>query len=229
MALLFSLNLTQIFVLLLTQFSPLTLESLGHDILIDNVFPYLDEQDIMALRTTSKALGQFTLDPSVWHDQYFKTFGLQPNPFTTYKWPEMYRWRSKAGMFTWGQSSSGRLGYSYGEVSEADWSSGMARGICRPHAVPQLANSMVVSDVAGGGFSFSILTAQGKIFAIGELHEYPPRNLSRGRGRVYPMPARGPLPGPGPGGMFTVPRIGLPFFREANRNVERVKIGRAHV
>lgn len=180
----------------------------------------------MALRSTSKALGQFTLDPSVWHDQYFKTFGLQPNPFTTYKWPEMYRWRSKAGMFTWGQSSSGRLGYSYGEVSEADWSSGMARGICRPHAVPQLANSMVVSDVAGGGFSFSILTAQGKIFAIGELHEYPPRNLSRGRGRVYPMPARGPLPGPGPGGMFTVPRIGLPFFREANRNVERVIVPR---
>lgn len=213
---------------LLTQFST-TLESLGHDILIDNVFPYLDEQDILNLRSTSRSLSYYTSDPSVWHDLYFKTFGLQPNPFTTYKWPEMYRWRSKAGIFTWGDSTNGRLGYNFLDVPKEDRSSGMTRGICRPHAVPQLANSMVVSDVAGSGFSFSILTAQGKIFAIGELHAYPPSSISslRGQQRARPnlaLPPRGPIfRGPFP----HVPRIGQPFL--GNAEIPQITRPEAHL
>lgn len=175
-------------ILNLFLFSTITLESLGHDILVDYLFPYLRETEIRALACTSKTLNYYTSDPSVWHDLYFETFGLHPNPFTTTKWPEMFRWRSKASMFTWGSLDNGRLGYSKDDVPEGSLTP--RYGVCFPNAVPHLDN-LVVADVVCGGFSFAILTAGGEIFVTGELSSKRPTFPIR---RNLPVRGRGLLP-----------------------------------
>uniref|UniRef100_A0A060T4P8 ARAD1C42790p n=1 Tax=Blastobotrys adeninivorans TaxID=409370 RepID=A0A060T4P8_BLAAD len=155
------------------------LEELGHDVLVDYVFPYLDLKDILSLSATNHYIRSCAQDTAVWHDLYTKEFGLQPNPFTMRKWPEMYKWRSTAGVYTWGQSSLGRLGYSFNDLDEDKRTqSGVAnrlhmsdRGACKPNRVSKL-KATVVSDIVAGGYSFTILTGKGQLFGIGELREH---------------------------------------------------------
>lgn len=150
------------------------LESLGHDILVNNVFPYLSEDDLNTLGHMSPILKQFVDDPAVWHDLFYRTFGTQPNPFTAYNWPEMYRWRSKAGLYTWGEEGNGRLGYRLDTPNfpqDILTPSRFPHGVCRPHKVDSLTN-IVISDIVTGGFWSAILTAKGEIYGIGELTDY---------------------------------------------------------
>lgn len=177
--------------------------------MVDHVFPYLDEKDIINLENTSTILEDYTQDPSVWHDLYFQKFGLQPNPFTTYKWPEMYRWRSKAGLFTWGQSIGGRLGYVASEVEkEYQTDNDFRNGVCVPRSVSGLEN-LIVSDVVGSGYGFAVLTGEGDIYKIGELREFLPDGVNR---IVRPVPSMMPNVVPNiPLIGFQIPR--LPHFR----------------
>lgn len=152
--------------------STLTLESLGHDILVNGVFPYLSKNDIDQLKKVSPILNEYTNDPAVWHDLYYKTFGKQPNPFTIYDWPEMYRWRSKAGLYTWGESSFERLGYAARYLPSSELVPGRSvPGVCVPHPVESLTN-MSISDLVCGGYWSAILSADGDIYGIGELDDY---------------------------------------------------------
>ncbi|VVT54215.1 uncharacterized protein SAPINGB_P003964 [Magnusiomyces paraingens] len=151
------------------------LESLGHDILVNHVFPYLSEKDIMTLAGMSSVLHNYANDPAVWHDLYFKTFGMQPNPFTEFNWPEMYRWRRHAALYTWGEGNNGRLGYNILDgfiPQEALTPERFPRGVSLPQKVPGL-DKMVISDVVTGGYWTAILTATGDIYGIGELGSRP--------------------------------------------------------
>ncbi|CAN6639153.1 hypothetical protein TRVA0_017S01530 [Trichomonascus vanleenenianus] len=147
------------------------LAALGHDVLVNGVFPYLSEEDIQAVGATCRVLREYTSDPAVWHDQFFKTFGLQPNPFTMYKWPEMYRWRRMAGLYTWGSSGSGRLGFTLSDIGDEYRTQAGENGIIKPKKVDQL-GSLVLSDVVAGGYGFTVLTGDGRLYGIGELQEY---------------------------------------------------------
>lgn len=169
---------------------------MGHDVLVDGIFPHLEAKDIFNLSCTSRTLNYYTSDPSVWHDLYFATFGGQPNPFTSTKWPEMYKWRSRAGMFTWGNLDRGRLGYLRDSVPKEAISN--FNGVCIPQLVTQL-KKLVVSDVAGAGFSFALLTGDGQIFTMGQLSERIPPTTGGHVGTVVHLNAplhfpRGPLP-----------------------------------
>lgn len=128
-------------------------------------------------------------DPAVWHDLFFKTFGQQPNPFTMYKWPEMYRWRSKAGFFTWGSLGAGRLGFMPQDIEEEYKTAGGERGVCRPKRVEQL-GSTVVADMVSGGFSSTILTAHGQLYGTGDLHTYGIGNPVHTTPGVVALPIR---------------------------------------
>lgn len=152
------------------------LESLGHDILVNYVFRYLSEEDILKLGTLSPILKEYTNDPAVWHDLFFRTFGTQPNPFTIYNWPEMYRWRSSAGLYTWGEASKGRLGYLLDDPSipeEIKTPEHFHQGVCRPHQVKFPEEQLAISDVVSGGWWSAIVTAKGDIYGIGELDDHP--------------------------------------------------------
>lgn len=142
------------------------------------MFPYLDERGIANIGRVNKTLREFTKDPAVWHDLYYKTFGLQPNPFTEYKWPEMYRWRRKASLYTWGSRAMGRLGYSYDEIEPLYRSTGREFGVCRPKKVERV-GSIVISDIVAGGYSFTILTGEGKLIGIGDLESSSIRRTRR--------------------------------------------------
>lgn len=112
----------------------------------------------------------------------------------------MYRWRSKAGLFTWGQSVGGRLGYSINEVEEEYRPDSQFRnGVCLPRSVPGMEN-LIVSDVVGFGYGFAILTAEGDVYKIGELQEYVPRGINR---IIRPVPSFGPTVTP------NIPLIGF--------------------
>lgn len=191
------------------------MESLGHDVLIDGVIPYLDEPDIISLSMVSKALNAYISDPSVWHDLFFKKFGFQPNPYSSDKWPEVYRWRSKAGLYTWGETTGGRLGYLLSDVPQSLKTDGRTfhPGVCKPFVVEKL-SQLILSDVAGAGFSFSVLSGAGDIYGVGELYDYLPMELrNNGRSiRAYPVFRGGPLIGRF--GFPAVPRIGIPFIEE---------------
>lgn len=155
-----------------------SLEYLGHDVLVNGVFPFLSEKDIKALSQVSPLLKAYTEDPAVWHDLYFKAYGTHPNPFTVYNWPEVYRWRSSAGLYTWGSAENGRLGYLISDPKIPDslkspqtgWRGGI--GICRPYPVESL-SGISISDIVSGGYWNAVLSADGKIYGIGELHAHP--------------------------------------------------------
>lgn len=148
--------------------------------LVDHVFPNLEEKDIERIGGVNKTLHEYTKDPAVWHDLYYRTFGMQPNPFTEYKWPEMYRWRKTASLYTWGSRALGRLGYGYDEIEPLYRATGREFGVCLPKKVHQL-GSIVISDVVAGGYSFTILTGEGKLIGIGDLESRSPH---RARKRV---------------------------------------------
>ncbi len=137
---------------------------LGVDIIISGIIPFLDVNDIKSLSLVSTAVNQIVTDPSVWRLLYIRTFGFQPNPFSEYKWPEMYKWRATASLFTWGQANGFRLGYDSHKVPDGygdKWNS-----VYKPLQVPGLENT-VLSDIAATGFNFVVLSANGKLYCIG--------------------------------------------------------------
>jgi SCF-associated factor 1 len=153
------------------------LQNLGTDVLVDYLFPYLSQEDIFAVSLTCRALYRITSNPSVWHDLFFRTFGLQPNPFTIHKWPEMYRWRSRASLYTWGLASGGRLGHVARDVASEYAASGAMPGVCVPKKV-EAVESTVVSDIVAGGYSLTILTIKGELYGVGEVKESRPGTVS---------------------------------------------------
>lgn len=185
-----------------------SLEYLGHDVLVNGVFPYLSEKDIEALSKVSPLLKQYTEDPAVWHDLYFKTYGTHPNPFTVYNWPEVYRWRSAAKLYTWGSALNGRLGYLPSDPKIPDSFKSRSPGfqtligICRPYPVESLSD-ISISDIVTGGYWNAVLSSDGKIYGIGELHDRPKIPISNSQrqefNRLFERPHRDPMADQGNG------------------------------
>lgn len=151
---------------------------LNADVLIDNVFPYLSFQDLENLGRTCRSLYQLTNDPNTWHDLYQRTFGVQPNALTAHQWPELYKLRSLASLYTWGGAGNGRLGYHIAEISSAYLTQGgTATGCCHPKRVDRLGTKSI-ADLVAGGFSFTILTVQGELFGIGDINGNGPRPIA---------------------------------------------------
>ncbi|ODQ64197.1 RCC1/BLIP-II protein [Nadsonia fulvescens var. elongata DSM 6958] len=174
---------------------------LGDDILIDNVFPYLAIRDLLALSGSCRDLHALVTLPSVWHDLYYRNFGIQPTPFDKpqpqhetslqsqsqwlTKWPEIFKFRSTAHLYTWGASSLGRLGLDLGRISSSEKSvpsgnnvgnrlGAFEPGIVKPNRVTTV-DQLAIADVTAGGFSFTILTTHGEIVGIGDLQKFLPR------------------------------------------------------
>lgn len=144
---------------------------LNADVLVDHVFPYLELEDLENLGKTCREFYQLTNSESTWHDLYKRTFGVQPNALTAHKWPELYKLRSLASLYTWGGAGNGRLGYPVSEISKEDLAaSGNATGCCRPKRVDRLGKK-VIADLVAGGFSFTILTAKGELYGIGDVYQ----------------------------------------------------------
>lgn len=150
------------------------LEYLGHDVLVNGVFPFLDEKEIKTLAKVSPRLKTYTQNPGVWHDLYFKTYGTHPLPFNIYNWPNAYRWRSEAQLYAWGETSNGRLGYELDDPTLPEDFKSPAnerhkRGVCRPFPVKALSHISIVDVVMEGSWS-AVLSSDGEIYANGRLH-----------------------------------------------------------
>lgn len=146
-----------------------TLLTLGEDVVSSQLVSLLSVEDVISLRSTCRDIHKWLNTSAVWHVLFVKSFGNAPTPFlsSSYKWPELYKLRRKAKVFTWGKTAGGRLGYLIRDAPQTHVArTGMQPCICRPSEIKHL-HDEVLADVTAGGFSFQILTSEGVLYHTG--------------------------------------------------------------
>ncbi|CDK24192.1 unnamed protein product [Kuraishia capsulata CBS 1993] len=136
---------------------------LGEDVITGNLIPLLEPKDIQNLGQTCRYARSIVNQGIVWREMYHKTFGKAPTPYslTELKWPQLYKLRKDANLYTWGKFD-GRLGLSRDAFPE---------GIM-PGSVPWPVElfHIPLADVTCGGLSFQVLTSDGDLYCTGSFH-----------------------------------------------------------
>lgn len=148
------------------------LVDLAEDIISSNIASHLSPQDIFSLSLTSRQFHEYLTTNDVYKLLYYKKFGsTKPTPLNLndYNWRELFYVRAspKVNLYTWGSSTSGRLGYLLGDIpDENKTSGGFVKNVHTPTNVVNF-NDLIISDISAGGFSFQILMNDGDLFHTG--------------------------------------------------------------
>lgn len=147
----------------------------------------LRPKDYLAFCKTSKAFYQeYRQDPSFWRNTTSSTFRLPISPLLAADGPRWYslykKLKTQTRLYTWGQGRKGNLGH--GRVLRLPPRRGRGR-VMPPVTVPrqifQRVNSSwptetdvpdevgVIADLQCGGWSTTILSANGKLYSTGSL------------------------------------------------------------
>ncbi|KAA6408543.1 MAG: hypothetical protein FRX48_07625 [Lasallia pustulata] len=158
------------------------------------IFPYLDAQEFLSLTSSAKALLSFRLDPTFWRTLTRTTFRIPPQPLLQAdgaRWQWLYRnLLTQTRVFTWGNNEKGNLGHGYptGDEStrlphyQGQWRAGGTVGW--PARMEGVDDVGVVADLQCGGWSTTLLSADGALCTVGVLdgeafHQAPSRSLVR--------------------------------------------------
>lgn len=146
---------------------PVTIYDLGEDIITSLVCQWLDVNDIIALKKTSKVFHAMLSTNVAYHIMFSKVFGTYgPFGIEIRDWKKLYLLHSsrKTKVFTWGHGANGRLGYLVRDVPPA-YQSQWKLGVSLPFQLPNF-DGYTVQAVLAGGYSFQFLV-EGKIYSTG--------------------------------------------------------------
>lgn len=145
---------------------------LGEDILCFSVAGYLDPVDIFNFSLGCRCLRRFLTSNNAYHLLYVKKFGSdRPTPLNLddYNWKQLFDMRVslKLNFYTWGAASFGRLGYLLSDVPKRHLS--LSRLYKAVHTPTKVVNfeRFRIKDISAGGFTFLILTGDGKLYFTG--------------------------------------------------------------
>lgn len=164
----------------------LTLQSLGDDILINDLGRNLDLQDVISMSSALKYFRGLLYSDEVFKFLYRRRYHAKlPNILQAQGWLSAFKFRSskKIGLFTWGSPGNGRLGYKLSEVPPTSKSHG---GVHTPMLVAAF-NEGSIDQLEAGGFSFQVLI-NGTVLCVGarytnglDMVQNPDRRPSLGR------------------------------------------------
>ncbi|KAK5119014.1 hypothetical protein LTR62_000225 [Meristemomyces frigidus] len=143
------------------------------------IFPHLDASSFLNLTSTCKALHDpnFVNDSTYWSNNVRDTFRVPNQPQAQHdgkRWQKLYkRLRTQSRLYTWGNNEKACLGHSLnhnGPRSAGMRAAGRHRNhISWPGEMQGTDSLGVISDVQCGGWSTSLLTARGAVYAVGVL------------------------------------------------------------
>ncbi|GMF01819.1 unnamed protein product [[Candida] boidinii] len=141
------------------------------DLIAFHLIDYLDKDDIISLFLTCKKIFTILNQSFVWHKLFKKTFNESDTPYkmTIYKWPQLYRLRSRSKLLVWGHALRSRLGFQFNELNNTQYElkNGFRRVVKLIKISDKQLDNEIVADITSGGFSFQILTNSGKLFCTG--------------------------------------------------------------
>ncbi|OUM54576.1 hypothetical protein BVG19_g3982 [[Candida] boidinii] len=141
------------------------------DLIAFHLIDYLDKDDIISLFLTCKKIFTILNQSFVWHKLFKKTFNESDTPYkmTIYKWPQLYRLRSRSKLLVWGHALRSRLGFQFNELnnSQFELKNGFRRVVKLIKISDKQLDNEIVADITSGGFSFQVLTSSGKLYCTG--------------------------------------------------------------
>ena len=136
--------------------------------------------EILNFGRTCKRYQQITNDPVLWHRLVACTFNFH-QPLRQSGWKQLFQELSSSWVYTWGDSSFGRLGHPFTLTRRPDF----------PHYLPTNLSALrgeTIIDLQCGGWSFLALTNQGRLFACGRMQGDTFRNQTNLEPGEVPLP-----------------------------------------
>ncbi|KAF2627361.1 hypothetical protein BU25DRAFT_393255 [Macroventuria anomochaeta] len=149
------------------------------------VFPYLDAKCFLSLCSTCKAFQQpsIRLDPAYWSFATRSAFRVPNQPVVQHdgvRWQKLYRrMLTQTHVFTWGNNGHSRLGHGYGESAPGGplllprrpgrMRFGGRANCAFPTEMEDTRHLGVIADMQCGGWSTTLLTANGTLHTAGVL------------------------------------------------------------
>lgn len=138
-----------------------SLSNLPFDVLTDNILPFMQISDILALGCTNKFFSIVCGDDTVWKRRLQLDYNFYPaDTARTSGWQFIYRGLFRPSVYVWGETSNGRLGVSRFPKSSI-------HGVPFPFRL-HIPGVRIVS-LAAGGMSFHALDSRGRIYVWGTL------------------------------------------------------------
>ncbi|KAJ4990135.1 hypothetical protein SVAN01_04416 [Stagonosporopsis vannaccii] len=147
------------------------------------IFPYLDANSFLSLCSTCKAFQQpsIRLDPAYWSFATRSTFRVPNQPVVQHdglRWQKLYRrMLTQSHVYTWGSNDQSRLGHSYANLAPQGpmlWPRRLRRGGRASCAFPiEMEDTQqlgIIADMQSGGWSTTLLTADGALHTAGVLN-----------------------------------------------------------
>lgn len=139
-----------------------SLTDLPVDILLDNLLPSVPVNDLLNLSSTNRFFSILGSDDTFWKRKLEEDFNFtDPSTARTSGWKVIYKGLSHPKIFTWGETSHGRLGLK--KIPESTLGHQDVPFPVRLH-IPGV---RIVSLVAGG-MSFHALDSEGNVHVWGE-------------------------------------------------------------
>ncbi|KAI5965402.1 uncharacterized protein KGF55_001623 [Candida pseudojiufengensis] len=164
----------------------LNIESLGEDILVNNVSKYLTSEEILEFFILDKHLYNiFTNSFSIYKILYNKKYSNNLYDYTldssqNLNWKELFYLRSNKSqeIFTWGESNGGRLGYLSSRIDQSHVSKKIGGwSVHTPTNISDFNNNLIVG-IEANGYSFIILLNNGELWFTGMDWKRPQFGLS---------------------------------------------------
>ncbi|KAI5950276.1 hypothetical protein KGF54_005233 [Candida jiufengensis] len=166
--------------------SKINIESLGEDILVNEICKYLTSEDIFKLFILNKNLYQIFINSlSIYSILYNKKFSNNLYDYTlnlnqNLNWKELFylRCSKTQEIFTWGESNGGRLGYLSSRINQSNVSKKLGSwSVHTPTSIIDFNNNLIV-DIEANGYSFIILLNNGELWFTGMDWKRPQFGLS---------------------------------------------------
>lgn len=198
--------------------------------LLLSIFAYLDVSSFLSLTSTCKALNQPELvyDAAYWSTLVRTTFRVPNQPVVEkdgMRWQKLFkRMLTQSRIYTWGNNEKACLGHSYelpsnlqgiGPPGTRRHNALRRRHISWPERMERVHDLGVVSDLQAGGWSTTLLTANGALYTCGAIDglQFNAQKLM-----TEPVPLRYP------------PGFPHPYdYYQSSTAIKQFSAGRAHV
>ncbi|ORX88365.1 RCC1/BLIP-II protein [Basidiobolus meristosporus CBS 931.73] len=192
------------------------LSTLPHEILT-KIFDLLPVTEFTRLSSVCKDLHSFVEDEKLWRQRCYRDFNISlTQTFRTVGWKRLYKALNDPVVYTWGESSQGRLGR---ELEDYGSTPGIVEGM----------SGKGVTQIVCGGWSMTALTKKGEVWMWGTMNpetnpnlnpeDYDPEELSTVPPSYFRLTRSGPT---------AIHRAPVQIEGLMGKNVKSIASGRAH-